>query len=280
MCAGPYRRGVEEWPCGKCLPCLMNQRRIWVSRLMLESQAHARLSFITLTYNRDHVPPDGSVSKRHVQLFLKRLRKLIAPLKVRYFFVGEYGEQNLRPHYHAVLFGVDDVSTVREAWKLDDVEIGFVHLGMVTPQSINYVVGYVTKRITNRSDKRLEGKEPEFSLMSRRPGIGSNAVGAFVDAYTTEGGCIGLARSGDVAHEYRVSGRKWPLGRYMREKLRVALGRPSGEPERLRHSRLQDMREELRIPGATELREARRLATLERAKARVAIVNSKKGKGV
>lgn len=53
---------------------------------------------------------DGDImylSKRDVQLFLKRLRKQLTKVsneKLRYYCIGEYGPQHLRPHYHLLFF--------------------------------------------------------------------------------------------------------------------------------------------------------------------------------
>jgi hypothetical protein len=42
------------------------------------------LFFITLTYDPDHLPSDGSLDVSHFQKFMKRLRKKISPLKIRF----------------------------------------------------------------------------------------------------------------------------------------------------------------------------------------------------
>lgn len=50
---------------------------------------------------------DGDIphlSKRDVQLFLKRLRKHVTTEKIRYFVAGEYGPLHYRPHYHLMLW--------------------------------------------------------------------------------------------------------------------------------------------------------------------------------
>lgn len=51
------------------------------------------------------------LSKRDVQLFLKRLRKYVyknTRERLRYFIVGEYGPKTYRPHYHLLLFFSSD----------------------------------------------------------------------------------------------------------------------------------------------------------------------------
>lgn len=129
-----------------------------------ESQLHEQNCFLTLTYAN----APKAIDKRHVQLFIKRLRKLY-PL--RYFATGEYGTKTHRPHYHAILFGRDFLERsspindslythpdVLNAWGH-----GLVSIAPVTVASIMYVAGYVNKKIADKDT---------FNLMSRRPGIG------------------------------------------------------------------------------------------------------------
>jgi len=83
LCVKPYMVGPLEFGCGKCVNCLVNRKRLWTSRMMLEACSHADSSFVTLTYAvtpRDLNPED-------MELFLKRLRKLFPPRSVRFFGV-------------------------------------------------------------------------------------------------------------------------------------------------------------------------------------------------
>lgn len=138
--------------------------------MVLESREYGdKQSFITLTYSPENVP--NALDKTHLQKFLKRLRKYIAPVKVRYFAVGEYGDQTWRPHYHLILFGLDPIEAqeaVQNCWSF-----GFVQVGTVTKHSISYCASYVSKKLTKAKE---QGLEPEFALMSRNPGIGHSAV--------------------------------------------------------------------------------------------------------
>ena len=105
VCKKPFRQGLMEFGCGQCIPCRIGKRRLWTHRILLESFTHDYNSFVTLTYDESHLPEDGGLNHGHVQKFLKLLRKKVAPAKVRYFVVGEYGEKSGRPHYHLALFG-------------------------------------------------------------------------------------------------------------------------------------------------------------------------------
>jgi len=172
--------------CGQCMPCRINRRRLWTHRMMLESYKHAENSFLTLTYDDEHLPARGSLDPSHTQKWLKRFRKAIAPRKVRFYLVGEYGDQSQRPHYHAALFGVgpDGIVVNNEYCSVPDIVSrtwgkGHVMLGSLTSASAQYICGYVTKKMTSKFDPRLNGRYPEFARMSRRPGIGSSWFEAY-----------------------------------------------------------------------------------------------------
>lgn len=223
-CIKPFVQGALAFGCGQCLPCRLNRRRVWTARLMLEQRLHRESCFITLTYNEEHFPSDGSVSIRDGQLFLKRLRARVHPLKIRYFLVGEYGDRTFRPHYHALLFGVRDRDIVVDSWvDADSKPIGFVHVGDLNADSAQYCVQYVCKAWT-KVVPELEGRAPEFARMSLRPGIGAGAVESFEAVMTSRGGCEFIQVNGDVASVFRREGKLWPLGRYLKQRLRDSVG--------------------------------------------------------
>lgn len=151
---------------------------------------HRRNSFITLTYNDDEVPADGSVRVAVLQQFFKRLRKFVPPKSVRYLACGEYGEANGRPHYHAAVFGHgfdDRIAQVRETPPLfrsqlleklwTNVESGrsFGHssVGELTYESAAYVARYVMKKLTGLRAEEYGGRKPPFAVMSLKPGLGA-----------------------------------------------------------------------------------------------------------
>lgn len=69
-------------------------------------------SFYKANYsvNRNVTYEDNQVAvlvNRHLQLFIKRFRKYVSQNyneKIRYYAVGEYGVQSLRPHWHILFF--------------------------------------------------------------------------------------------------------------------------------------------------------------------------------
>lgn len=92
-------------PCGKCIGCRLERSRKWAMRCVYEASLHAENSFLTLTYSPEFLPEGGTLVKRDLQLFMKRLRKTFPGKRIRYFACGEYGENFARPHYHVILFG-------------------------------------------------------------------------------------------------------------------------------------------------------------------------------
>lgn len=168
-----------------------------------------RNCFITLTYNDQSVPVSNSVSKSAWQDFMKRLRARISPTEIKFFACGEYGDKNGRPHYHALIFGYDfpdkTLWTIRRKnpvyrsalleslWSFGNSEIG-----RISYQSAAYVARYCMKKVVgDKSDdyytrvSPIDGNiytvEPEFALMSRRPGLGTLWFNEFAsDAFPSD----------------------------------------------------------------------------------------------
>lgn len=159
---------------------------------MHEKQLHDSNSFITLTYNDEKLPVDGTLVKRDLVLFMKRLRKWKGA-GVRFYACGEYGDRSLRPHYHVLLFNCDfpDRRFYKKAKAGEPLYTsvslsklwldGFSVVGDVTFDSCAYVARYIMKK-RNGHDERFyswvdhdgvcHSVIPEFTVMSRRPGLG------------------------------------------------------------------------------------------------------------
>lgn len=160
----------------------MDRVNQWAARMAHEAQFHGVSSFLTLTYDDENLPENNSLVKRHVQLFIKRLRKSVEPKKLLYFACGEYGDTTQRPHYHAIMFGYwpDDARALPGKRNLFSSESlrrlwghGMVSVGGVTPQSCAYVARYSLKRVNGKRQAEHYGDRlPEFALMSTRPAIG------------------------------------------------------------------------------------------------------------
>lgn len=187
-------------PCGQCIGCRLERSRQWAARCVHEASLHEENCFITLTYNEAELPSDGSLSKRHFQLFMKRLRKKFGH-GIRYFQCGEYGPVNHRPHYHACLFNFDFPD--KKPWKerdgivlhtskvLEDLwSLGFCSTGALTYQSAAYVARYILKKVTGKNAPdhyewtdaetgEIHQREPEYVSMSRRPGIARDWIATY-----------------------------------------------------------------------------------------------------
>lgn len=220
-CGYPLSISGRIVPCGQCMPCRINKKRLWVGKMLLEA-AHAASEsvFVTLTYNDDHYPKDLSVSPDEVLDYINRLRKTIG--HTRYFAVGEYGEITKRAHYHLALFScpLHNEKALTDAWQAK----GFVHIGLLEPKSAAYIAGYCTKKMTNSNDDRLDGRFPEFARMSRRPPLGTAGIRHIQDMLTTRQGAAAVASLQDVPSSFRMFGKEYPISRYFRDQLRETLG--------------------------------------------------------
>lgn len=214
---GGYVDRPVKISCGQCIGCRLDRAASWSLRIMHEVQTLSEsclacagvgaekqrhtcgCSFVTLTYTPQYLPEDGGLSVSHWQKFAKRLRKDSGSF--RFFMCGEYGDSTLRPHYHAILFGLDFADDripigrnkfgdrhylserLTRVWGM-----GHTVVGAVSQRSAAYVARYCTKKITGEAAKqhysRTDGVKtwsvkPEFCIMSRGGRVrGSRGIGA------------------------------------------------------------------------------------------------------
>lgn len=212
-------------------------------RCIHEAQLHKHNCYITLTYNGEHLPENNALIYEHWQEFMRRLRKAaktkkrnglilsggipgedaeyarqainrivkggLAERKVGFYMGGEYGPKYGRPHFHAIIFGLDfgdrkylkttpaggkiyTSKTLEQLW-----QYGYSSIGNVTFESAAYVARYVMKKLTGDGNKIeqeiydmetgeiIKRKKP-FTQMSRRPGIANEWFDTFkADVYNT-----------------------------------------------------------------------------------------------
>lgn len=165
-CTNPIRLGEGfVVPCGKCMACRVKRTQEWATRLLHESTYYKENTFLTLTYNDEYLPGDMSLRKEEVQLFMKRLRKRIEPDLIKFYAAGEYGEENKRPHYHFILFGIGlkKKDVMEKAWSK-----GFIYVEEVNAMTCRYVTAYVQKKLSGPMARKEYGdKQPPFQLASR-----------------------------------------------------------------------------------------------------------------
>lgn len=227
---------------------------------MLEAAQYADNCFATLTYTDGSLPiglnGNPSLVPEHVQDWLKRFRKNFPPGHVRYYLAGEYGDESFRPHYHVALFNVPtcvrgrtlrrpgsnrprweqccaSCALVGETWGYGDVD-----LGILEDASAQYVAGYVLKKMTHAQDPRLEGRHPEFSRMSNRPGIGQSAMYEVASELMRFN--LDLTQV-DVPSTLRHGNKERPLGRYLQQQLRKMVGKDEKAPEAVKQKHAAEM---------------------------------------
>ncbi|MEM2002467.1 MAG: hypothetical protein QXT77_07480 [Candidatus Methanomethylicaceae archaeon] len=242
---------------------------------MLEAALHKDNAFITLTYSDEKLPKGGTLVPEHPQKFFKRLRKICEPARIRVFYVGEYGDRTRRPHYHAAVFGYPACSSlvrrngracgcpscsgIARAWTdpADGVSFGFIQCGSLETASAAYVAAYATKSMTEqcRDLRYPDGCIPPFARASNRPGIGAGVC----DDIASE---LLFAGADEVSSipRYLSHGRiKWPLGRYLRNRIRERIGISKEEATAYTYGQLDaemhDLRE-MALKAAPGTREA------------------------
>lgn len=220
---------------------------------MHERQYHDLACFLTLTYDPLKLPLDGSLDKRDFQLFMKRLRKHHAKYngksKIKFFHCGEYGDNLERPHYHAILFGIDfgdkkkhsqngqgdtlyKSETLNQIWGL-----GHCWIGQVTPRSAGYVARYCLKKVTgDRAEEHYKrvntvtgeifNLQPEYITCSK--GIGLK----FYEEYADQ-----IHRRDSIV----MAGKEAPVPKYYDRKLEAK------NPELLEQIKLKRKRRALKF---------------------------------
>jgi len=223
-------------PCGQCIGCRLERSRQWAVRCVHESQLHDANCFVTLTFDDDHLPARSSLNYNDFRLFMRRLRKHVKPIKIRFYMCGEYGENFGRPHFHACIFGYNfpdriywrSLPSGSKLYRSDALAslwpFGYTSIGDVTFESAAYVARYIVGKITGpEADSHytridfdtgeLYKITPEFTRMSLKPGIGAN----WFQRYRTD------VFSDSGARDYVViRGRKMKPPRYYDNLLKSA----------------------------------------------------------
>lgn len=214
-------KGTMKVPCNRCMACRINKGQEWSLRLLYELEKKEGF-FVTLTYDDDHLPFDGSLVKKHMQDFNKRVRKHFfgnGKGEYSYYLCGEYGPFTMRPHYHLAMFGVDlepfkwnfikfqDGHAIYTSPLLSELwSFGFNTVDYLNKSSINYVTGYIQKKLFGSSAKFYKdlGIIPPFQLFSR--GLGVDFVQQHADQ---------ILDNGFVS----FYGKKMPISKYYSQKI-------------------------------------------------------------
>lgn len=206
-CSNPYfdKKSGLQFNCGKCHACRINYTSMWTLRCLfeLDNWKTKGASFITLTYDDEHLPKDLGLHKEQLQDFFKRLRtnltrKYGKTFEIKYRACGEYGDKEKkylpfvhgqpsgiplgRPHYHSIVYGLDDMNDehreiLAKSWKMCDpymFDKNRKDNGMlpVCREDIAYVCGYVHKKLNGNLGKETYGiRQSPFSLSSQGLGL-------------------------------------------------------------------------------------------------------------
>lgn len=201
--------------CNHCRECLFFKQEELAKRCMFEAQTSPYMYWFTLTYDCDHLPNNGYLCKNDVVSALKRFRSNVklatikpvntyktktkflpngekefivteykASLSYNYtfrcFYVGEYGGDSFRPHYHGVMFlnrrlSYDDYynfkNLLRSSWGKGIVfDFDIVH----TPQAAcKYVTKYLSKQLCSPYRPDDPDFVPPFIQTPRKCGLGA-----------------------------------------------------------------------------------------------------------
>lgn len=124
--------------------------------------------------------------------FFKKLRRANEDeqTKIKYLYCGEYGSENERPHYHAIIFNAK-LETIQPAWDKGDIYYGKVENG-----SVIYSLKYMEKRMFRKRHGR-DDRVPEFIMMSK--GIGKQYLTkAMVNWHRNNGAMYSVIEEGKV----------------------------------------------------------------------------------
>lgn len=252
--AGAWIDRPQTISCGQCINCLLERSRHFAGRIVHEAQLHEANSFLTLTLSDSNLGVNLSLDIKHWQNFAHRLRKEIAPKKLRFYHCGEYSDPpKMRPHYHACIMGLD-WSKDREIYKTTDQghtlytsekldatwKLGKCWIGDLTFESAAYVARYMMKKITgpnaqlhykhiDKTTGEIRNLKPEYTTSCRNPGIGH----AWINKFYPE-----VYGNKEFPKDYIViNGRKQRPSKYYDDQLERI------DPDLLKHIKAKRIRE-------------------------------------
>lgn len=171
--------------CSQCIASRVDELSFLASKdLQAAYKRGYGASFITLTYNDNALPiaPTGyrTLVKPDVQKFWKRLRFELSENgfkhSLKHITAGEYGDEQGRPHYHAVIIGLDDFLAnkyVHRAW--DKQKFGLADVEALGSLSgIRYTLKYLSKTNPYGRVKELYDfaqVQPPFVVHSQKLGF-------------------------------------------------------------------------------------------------------------
>lgn len=185
-------------PCGKCNFCLKRNSDDWMQRLENEAKESDSAMFLGITYDEEHIHKvkganntlQATLKKEDLQKYIKKLRwhndkfakeRLgVSSIKearrltksIKYYAIGEYGSTTYRPHYHIIIFNLEDKFTQRKTKNdlLDEIwEKGQIDKGH--GNGIGGGIAYCTRYLIKKETIKLgPNQAPQFAIISNEIG--------------------------------------------------------------------------------------------------------------
>lgn len=193
-------------PCGMCAVCRRNNLISIQQRGIYEWKKHKYSSFLTLTYDDNHLKYLNvlgekinvglpTTCKKDVQVFIDSLRHYVkrhncanCDCDFSHIYATEYGGRLARPHVHLLLFGVDFPIAKKIASKL--WSHGFVDSRAVHSGSIRYVCKYINKGAKGKyADLQYHDNGVEKPVVKWSRGFGSGFYYDNIDSIK-KNGCV------------------------------------------------------------------------------------------
>lgn len=231
-----------QLPCGKCLQCRLDYANEWALRSVKEAMMYDENSFLTLTYDDEHLGVNKldytdfqefikklrdriladkihgwtSMNNAERSAYRKEFREELEKIRISVFCTGEYGTKGKRKHWHALVFNYRPSDLVAHktnhngdtVYTSDTLNAlwgkGFVTVGNITLESAGYCAKYATKSLEHGHDGCHE-----FTPLSRKSN--KNAIGKkWLEAYWKN-----VFDLGYVDHD----GKHLPIPRYFKKWL-------------------------------------------------------------
>lgn len=158
----PFTNAPLGIRCRTCECCRQDKLNELSSRADFELGRFNSASFVTFTYDDEHLPWVGSthptLSYEHFHKYLDSVRHRAKkqfpfhPFKyfhssVNFTYIGcaEYGGKFERPHYHIIFFGIDPEECndfLKTSWKYGSIDVQPLKKG-----GVNYVLKYINKQV-------------------------------------------------------------------------------------------------------------------------------------
>lgn len=166
--------------------------RKYVERLINQNFTNNDI-WITLTYDDEHLPPDGDIDAaiKNMQKFIRRVnyqRKKRGLPNTKYVYVTEYSAKaTIRWHHHIVMDGAMDMETVEGCWKQSSRNE--IRRLQEDENGLSGMANYLVKEKERiKSEKRWNSshglQDPDIKVVhSKRPAAGGRykQISSFVD---------------------------------------------------------------------------------------------------